>query len=251
MKAHLAAVALLLFAAFGLNAQAQERAAAAAEASASAVTVVELYTSQGCFSCPRANRLVRQFTRDHNVLALTFPVGYWDYLGWADTFARPEFVDRQRLYSRALHFRAPYTPQLIIDGARQVSAASWDLSRAVFDEVRTDAVNAPPSPRITLRRMGNDVARVEVSRGAHAGQPADIWFVSYDPGPLTVLITRGENANRRVTHYNLVQRIVRAGEWNGEATWFERAQCRPECAVLVQEPNGGPILAAAFTQQSN
>src|SRR5690242_6940162 len=69
--------------------------------------VVELYTSQGCSDCPRANRLLGQFSREHDLISLTFPVGYWDYLGWADTFAQPDFEDRQRLYTRALHSRAP------------------------------------------------------------------------------------------------------------------------------------------------
>lgn len=213
-----------------------------------APVVVELYTSQGCFSCPRANRLLGEFSRDADVLALTFPVGYWDYLGWEDTFAQPEFVDRQRAYSRALRFRGPYTPQLVIDGVRHVSAGDWDESRAVLDEVRAQPP-VPGAPTITLERTQRGQVRAIISAGVRQALTPDIWFITYDPGPLTVLITSGENANRRVSHYNLVRRISRVGAWNGGATWFERNRCYPECVVLLQEPRGGRIIAAASTHQ--
>jgi len=210
--------------------------------------VVELYTSQGCFSCPRANRLLGEFSREEGVLALTFPVGYWDYLGWVDTFAQPEFVDRQRDYMRALRFRGPYTPQLVINGQRQVSAGDWDQSRAVFEEVR--AMPRPEgAPTVSVERLRNGQVRAVVSAGVRQGTGADIWLVAYDPGPLTVLITSGENINRRVTHYNLVRRVTRIGAWSGESTWFERPRCSPECAVIVQESRGGRILATAFTRR--
>jgi hypothetical protein len=74
-------------------------------------------------------------------------------------------------------------------------------------------------------------------------------MISYDPGPLTVMITSGDNANRRVTHYNLVRRVVRVGAWNGGPTWFERSRCTPECAILVQQPNGGRILSFDYTHR--
>ena len=98
MKARFLAVALLLLAA-------QPEGALAQPASARAPVVVELYTSQGCSQCPRANRLLGEFSREPGIIALTFPVGYWDYLGWVDTFAQPEFTDRQRAFSRALRIR--------------------------------------------------------------------------------------------------------------------------------------------------
>jgi hypothetical protein len=211
--------------------------------------VVELYTSQGCFSCPRANRLLGEFSRDRDILALTFPVGYWDYLGWQDTFAQPEFVNRQRDYAREMRFRGPYTPQLIIDGVRQVSAGDWDQSRAVFEEVRAlDRVEH--APEVTLTRLPGGDVRVVIGAGVRQGLTSDIWLISYDPGPLTILVTSGENVNRRVTHYNLVRRVQRLGSWSGPATWFERPRCSPECAVLVQQPRGGRIIAAAYTRRS-
>lgn len=210
--------------------------------------VVELYTSQGCTQCPRANRLLGMFSREEGVLALTFPVGIWDYLGWRDTFARPEFSQRQRAYSHTLRVRGRFTPQLVMDGASQISASDWDAARAAIERAR---LAAPPvnAPDLTLARLGNN--RVRVTIGAAApGANADVWLLAYDPGPLTVVITGGANINRSVAHYNLVRWIERLDSWNGSSAWYERPRCDPECAVLVQTPNGGPILAAAFTYRA-
>lgn len=209
--------------------------------------VVELYTSQGCTQCPRANRLLGRFSHEDGVLALTFAVGIWDYLGWSDTFAQPDFTNRQRVYSQALHVRGRFTPQLVMNGVRQISAADWDEARAALEEVRAmpPPVNAPD---VTISRLRNSNVRVTVSANARA-QNADIWLVSFDPGPVTVVVARGVNINRTVAHYNIVRTIERAGTWSGAAVWLERPRCTPECAVLVQEPNGGPILAAAYTSR--
>jgi hypothetical protein len=99
-----------------------------------AAMVVELYTSQGCTQCPRANRLLGIFSREDDVLALAFPVGIWDYLGWQDTFAQPEFAERQRAYSQTLRVRGRFTPQLVVNGARTISASDWDEARAIYDD---------------------------------------------------------------------------------------------------------------------
>ncbi len=207
--------------------------------------VVELYTSQGCSQCPRANRLLGAFARQDNVLALTFPVGIWDYLGWHDTFARPEFSERQRLYARSIRRGSRFTPQLVINGAHQVSAADWDEAHAVFDRVRT-AGWPQRAPDVSIARLRNNRVRVTLSAREQA-QSAEVWLLAYDPGPITVVITGGVNINRTVAHYNLVKWIERLDTWTGDAVWYERARCQPECAVLVQEPDGGPIIAAAYT----
>lgn len=238
MIARFLAALLLGLAATTLSAHAQT-------AGTRAQTVVELYTSQGCTQCPRANRLLGVFSREEDVLALTFPVGIWDYLGWHDTFARPEFADRQRAYSTTMRVRGRFTPQLVINGARQLSASNWDDARDVFDEQQ--AAGWPTTaPDLGITRLRNN--RVRITLGARSGAAnADIWLIAYDPGPLTVVITGGVNINRTVAHYNLVRTIERLDTWNGRSAWYERTRCLPECAVLVQEPNGGRILAAAYT----
>jgi len=239
MIARFLAVVVIALTATTMSARAQE--------GERAEMVVELFTSQGCTQCPRANRLLGMFSREDNVLALTFPVGIWDYLGWHDTFAQPEFADRQRVYSRAMHVRGRFTPQLIFNGARQISASDWDQARATYDAQHAEGWPAT-APSVSISRLRNN--RVRVTVGAKANAPAaDVWLIAFDPGPLTVVITGGVNRNRSVAHYNLVRRIERLDGYTGTGAWYERPRCQPECAVIVQEPNGGRILAAAYTSR--
>ena len=206
--------------------------------------VLELYTSQGCVQCPRANRLVGVFSREPGVLALTFPVGIWDYLGWRDTLARPAYNDRQQAYSTGLRIRGRFTPQLVFNGVRQISGSDWDDARAALNDTRHDP-RPEGAPEVAISRLRNDRVRVSIAANAR-GAGADIWLVAFDPGPVIVVVGSGVNVNRSISHYNLVDQIWRVGAWNGEATWFEREHCSPECAVLVQRP-GGQILSAAYT----
>ncbi|MGE0740809.1 MAG: DUF1223 domain-containing protein [Hyphomonadaceae bacterium] len=239
MIARFLALVLIALAATAVDARAQDQGRRA-------TAVVELYTSQGCTQCPRANRLLGAFSREDGVLALTFPVGIWDYLGWHDTFARPEFADRQRIYSRTMRVRGRFTPQLVYNGARQVSASDWDEARALFNTQRQQGWPAG-APDVTIAMLRNNTrTRVTVGSGP-AGSNADVWLLAYEPGPITVVITGGVNVNRSIAHYNLVRWIERLDSWNGTSAWFERSRCQPECAVIVQEPNGGRILAAAYT----
>ncbi len=224
----------LLFLALAPPALAQDRAAGP--------IVVELFTSQGCESCPRANRLMGRLNREPDVIALTYPVDVWDYLGWRDTFARPEFTQRQRAYSRAMEVRSIFTPQLIFNGARGEAGARPDRIRDVILELRGE--HAAHAPAVTVIENARGM-RVHVGRGAHQSEPADVWVASYEPGPVWADINGGENAGLRVPHYNLVRRIARLGEWSGAPVTFNRTACRPACAVIVQAHNGGPVLAAA------
>ncbi|HWA01136.1 MAG TPA: DUF1223 domain-containing protein [Caulobacterales bacterium] len=244
MRRFVLAAALALFAAATLG---DTRAQTPPLASAAHPVVLELYTSQGCSACPRANRLVAQFMREPDIVALTFPVGYWDYLGWEDTFAQPQFTSRQRDFEHALQTRGPFTPQLVIGGVRQMSADDWDEARAAINEVR--ARSHEGKPRVTIARGQNGRVHVSISGETPRATPADIWFLTYDPGPLVVWVTRGDNANRTVLHYNLVETIARIGQWNGAATSFDRNRCQPQCVVIVQEQDGGQILGAAMTRR--
>ena len=240
MTGRLLAAALLWLAAFVVPANAQTT-------THRAQAVVELYTSQGCTQCPRANRLIGMFSREDETLALTFPVAIWDYLGWHDTFAQPEFTNRHRAYSRTLHVRGRFTPQLVYNGASQLSASNWDEARAMLDQTRANSI----ANALDVRIMRPQTNRVRVTIGSSARRPpADIWLIAFDPGPVTIFVTDGANRSRRIDHYNLVRRIERLGVWNGEAIYFEHGRCNPECAVLVQEPAGGRIIAAAYTTGS-
>lgn len=238
MTVRLLAAALFLLCAFAPAANAQST-------THSARAVVELYTAQGCTQCPRANRLLGMFSREEEVLALTFPVGIWDYLGWQDTLAQPEFSDRQRAYSRSLRVRGRFTPQLVFNGASQVSGSYWDEARVALNESRT--LGPATGPELGISRLRGNRVRFTIGSGTRPTPAADVWLIAYDPGPVAVFITHGVNINRRVYHYNLVRWIERAGTWTGEGVYYERSRCTPECAIIVQEPNGGRILSAAFT----
>lgn len=205
--------------------------------------VVELFTSQGCTQCPRANRLLGGFTRRDDVLALTLPVGIWDYLGWHDTLALPEFSNRQRAYARALRSRR-FTPQLVLNGTTQLSASDWDGARATFDRAYDAGITGAPSLSLVRQRNGRIV--VSIGAGETGGITADVWLAAYDAGPIVVFVRGGANINRNVPHYNLVQRLDRLGGWNGQPAVFQRARCAPKCAVILQAPDGGPILAASY-----
>jgi hypothetical protein len=207
--------------------------------------VVELYTSQNCNTCARANRLVGELGREESeVIALTFSVDYWDYLGWRDTFAHTEFTRRQREYRRALGARGLYTPEVVINGAHNVNGARAEQVRELLAEVRS----APPraGPRISVAREQRR-ARVEIGRAAAPAEPADVWVVSFDPGPVWQTVGAGSRLGTRVPHYNLVRNLEKVGQWTGEPVTFNRVSCLWDCAVLVQAPRGGPILAAART----
>ncbi len=212
-------------------------------AAADRLSVIELFTSQGCSSCPPADKLLGELADRKDVLALSLPVDYWDYIGWKDTLAEPAFSARQRAYAHARGDRAVYTPQAVVNGL--VHRVGSDRS-AIDQAIRqTDA--ARPSVEIEAAMKGDRiVARVG------AGEPhgaASVLLVVFDPTK-TVAIKRGENAGRTITYHNVVRKIVRLGRWTGKAESFT-APVPPgggHCAVLVQagtrdEP--GAILGAA------
>jgi hypothetical protein len=233
------AVVLACLAAFSPGARAQSGRQGPA--------VVELFTSQGCIDCPRANRLLGMMSHQPGVIALTYSVRIWDYLGWRDTLAQPQFIDRQRAYGRALRVHGYVTPQFIFNGVTQNSGADWDTARALMDDARA----APPpdgAPEVSIRHLSGGRVRVTLSANPR-GAGAEVWLVGYDPIPVSVLVTGGLNIDRMITHFNVVTSIQRAEVWNGSAMWLERPHCTPECAVLVQRPGPGAILAAAATQR--
>jgi len=198
-------------------------------------TVVELFQSQGCSSCPPAIANVNALADRPDILALSFGVTYWDYLGWKDTFARPAFTERQRDYARGIH-TAVYTPQVVIAGrAHIVGVDRAELAAAI---ARAPVINAPA---VTV--TGGQVA---VSAAAVAN--ADVWLVRYDPRVQKVDIGAGENSGVLLAHRNIVRALVRLGAWSGAAqTYALPGGGDPawRTAILVQGNGGGPILAAA------
>ena len=200
-----------------------------------APTVVELFQSQGCSSCPPAIANVNSLADRADLLALSFSVTYWDRLGWKDTFARPEFTARQYAYGHVFGDGA-YTPEVVINGrADLVGVKRPELLAAI-------ARSAPlQGPAIT-------VSGKQVTVAAATAAAADVWLVRYDPRVLNVDIGAGENSGLLLAHRNIVRALVRLGTWSGSAQSYAiPAGGDPvwRAAILVQAKNNGPILSAA------
>jgi hypothetical protein len=200
---------------------------------ARAAQVVELFTSQGCANCPKANALLGSIAKEDGVIALTYAVGYWDYLGWRDTFAKPEFAARQKDYATALGQSGVYTPEVVVNGARHASGSKAKLVRAIM------AQDAP----LSAARIAFSAGAVELD-SVKRFESADVWLIEYDPGPTYVQVKKGENAGVNMPHYNLVTKLKRLGEWRGGHARF-KAACVKDCVVIVQSARGGPVIAAA------
>lgn len=204
--------------------------------------VVELFTAQGCSGCPDANRVFETLSARPGVIALTYPVDYWDYLGWADTFARPEFTRRQQSYGQALRLRAVSTPQVIIDGRRVASAArEAELTLAVDEE----AARRDYPPEIEFRQDGK---RVGVGSGTVPAGGADVVAVTYVAGSQVVQVGGGDNRGKAVRQVNVVRRIIRLGDWTGRPALFDLPATTADTesvVILVQGRTDRRILAAA------
>jgi hypothetical protein len=204
--------------------------------------VVELFTSQGCSSCPPANASLAAVSEQTGVLALSFDVTYWDYLGWKDTFAKPEFTTRQYNYERTLQRATAYTPQMVVSGESDlVGNDLGELKRSIEAE-RGAIAKRPAAPAIALTAN-----TVEIGAAKTPDDDADIWLVRYDPNIVQVPVARGENGGRTLPHKNVVHELVRLGGWGGASKHFDLplASAGLKTAILVQSAITGEIIAAA------
>jgi hypothetical protein len=203
--------------------------------------LVELYTAQGCSSCAEANGLVGKLAERPGVLPLTFSVDYWDYLGWTDTFARPEFAERQKAYIARLKLREPYTPQVVVDGRDEAPG----LKPAEVDKLVRTATSAAHNPP-DMRFIGP--TRVDVGGGRVPRGGAEVWLIRYDPREVEVAIKRGDNRGETVVQKNVVREIKRLGAWRGKPQAYRLtapAEDGLKTVVVVQAPKGGRVLGLA------
>ena len=201
-------------------------------------TVVELFQSQGCSSCPPANANVLAIADRPDLLVLSWQVTYWDNLGWKDTFDDPAFTRRQQDYAGAFNRAQVFTPEVVVNGRSDVVGDD----PAQLDGLIRQADRGSGGPVITV--VGD---RATVT-GAAPG--AIVLLVRYDPRILQVAIRRGENGGRTLPHRNVVREVVSLGEGTGAARTFvlpASARAGLDAAILVQAGPGGPILAAART----
>jgi hypothetical protein len=215
--------------------QAHRRAAAARQP-----VVVELFTSQGCSACVAADKLLDQLADRPGVLALTFAVDYWDYLGWNDTYAKPEFSARQKAYMQRQSLRDLYTPQVIIDGKGQAAGAEPKKIDASIDRARRARTRAPPM-RFVRR------SHVQIGPGHRPEGGAEVWLIRYDPALHTVKVKRGENRGQTLAQRNVVRELVRLGAWSGKRRSYALPATAPgdsglKTCILLQMAKGGRIL---------
>lgn len=216
--------------------------ASAVPADPGAVTspvVVELFTSQGCSSCPPADELLTELAERQDVLPLALHVDYWDYIGWADAFARPEHTKRQKIYARAAGSRTIYTPQMVVGGVEQiVGARPMELVDAI-----TRHLQMGPSVHVTAQRAG-DAVRVTAPKPDVPGHFL-VQLVRFTPKE-TVSIERGENAGRTLEYSNIVTDWQVLGDWSGvEPLDMSFPVPGPEeGAVIVQQARQGAIVGA-------
>ncbi len=212
--------------------------------------VIELFTSQGCSSCPKADKLAAELARDPSLIVMTLPIDYWDYLGWKDTLAKPRHSMRQRGYAHSRGDREVYTPQMVVNGKTHVlgsDKAAIEQALAGTREQNKAILSVP----VQLALAG-DRLTVTLPARASAGNN-EVWLCAYSRA-VPVEIGKGENRGRTVTYANVVRRWVKLGDWNGAARTFTvpSAEFRSEgvdaVAVLVQAgtiEHPGAMLGAA------
>lgn len=200
-------------------------------------TVIELFQSQGCFSCAPAVAVFNEFAARADLLPLSFAVTYWDHLGWKDTFAQPAFTQRQWDYARAGKVGEVWTPQILINGRAALMGNDRDeLMKAIEEHDR-----GTKGPAI-----GRTEDKVTIG-AAPTKRAATVWLVEYDPRRHKVAVRAGENRGRKLTHRNVVQSLRRLGVWRGKEVSFDLPEAEDRAyrsAILVQEGRGGPIIAA-------
>lgn len=215
----------------------------ASAASNPSPVVVELFTSQGCSSCPSADNLLRELAaNDPNIIPLSFHVDYWDYLGWKDPFSSSVNTQRQRRYAQTINDRGVYTPQAVVNGSRGVVGSDNSRLRSLIDT----AHQASKSSLITLKENGQQLA-IHVAAST-LKEPAIIYAIRFQRNSSTD-VKSGENSGRRLSSINSVTDIEKLGTTNGtEQTYALPLSDKTQqgIAIILQEKDQGVILSAAM-----
>jgi hypothetical protein len=223
-----------------------------AEANAEPHGVIELFTSQGCSSCPPADKLLGELASDPSLVVISLPIDYWDYLGWKDTLANPRHSARQRAYARLRGDRQVYTPQVVVNG--MVHALGSDkpaIDRAILQTRRNSAALSLP---VSAAVIGGDLV-VNVAAGKDDRGAGEVWICGLAKA-IPVTVGRGENRGSTLTYYNVVRRWLKVGDWTGKPnSWHVplsefSAGGVDEAAVIVQggtADNPGTMFGAAIT----
>ena len=222
-------------------------------AHADPLAVVELFTSQGCSSCPPADKIVGELAKDPSVIALSMPIDYWDYLGWKDTLADSRFSARQKAYSHMRGDRDVYTPQVVVNGSAHVIGSDRSgIEGAIKDTSKADGVMSVP---VTMTLSGKQINVSVAASKAPSAAHGEVWICSISKA-VPISIARGENRGREVTYHNVVRNLLKVGDWNGASgSWtvpLENISGEGVDAAVVYLQDGnrdkpGPMLGAAMT----
>jgi hypothetical protein len=212
--------------------------------------VVELFTSQGCSSCPPADQYLGELAQRPGVLALEYHVDYWNYIGWTDPFASEAATRRQRDYAHQLALRFVYTPQMVVNGNMQGVGSDRD---AIGGLIRMAEAQRAPEPALAVTRTvaGGIAVHVGPAVAPGAVKTATLWLLRFDR-ERTTEVPRGENGGRSLTNYQIVRSIRSIGSWSGEALDVTLAPGDlaglgdAGVAVLLQTDGTGPIIAATM-----
>jgi hypothetical protein len=207
-----------------------------AAAQAGPRAVVELFTSQGCSSCPPADKLLGELSNDPSLVAISVPIDYWDYLGWKDTLADPHNTARQKAYAHARGDGQVYTPQVVVNGSLHVLGSDKTaIERAIAQSRSNGAMSSPP---VSLAFEDGHL-KVAVADATNAHSIGEVWLCGLVRA-VSIAIGRGENTGRTVTYHNVVRSWLKLGDWNGKAnSWSVPTQALKregidEAAILVQ-----------------
>jgi hypothetical protein len=215
--------------------------------------VVELFTSQGCSSCPPADKIIGELAKDPNVVALSMPIDYWDYLGWKDTLADSRFSARQKAYSHMRGDRDVYTPQVVVNGSAHVIGSDRaGIESAIKSTQKADGVmSVPVTMSLSGKQINGSVAAANESGARHG----EVWICSISKA-VPISIARGENRGREITYHNVVRNLLKVGDWNGSSgSWtvpLENVTREGVDAAVVYIQDGsrekpGAMLGAAIT----
>jgi len=202
--------------------------------------VIELFTSQGCSSCPPADALLKEIGAADDVIALSWHVDYWDYIGWKDVFAKPEYTTRQKYYAHAMQEKMIYTPQMVFNGVTHEIGSDRDRVTGRLDALRKDASIVD----LEAVRDG-DVLRISAQNADTKSRKIDVYVIHYIEKSM-VEITRGENAGLTSTYSNIVSDWRTVGQWNGRGKFNLDVPLTSDLpiVVLLQADGFGQILGA-------
>lgn len=214
--------------------------------------VVELFTSQGCSSCPAADKVLGDLAHDPSVIALSMPIDYWDYLGWKDTLADTRFSARQRAYSHMRGDREVYTPQAIVNGTVHVLGSDRD---GIEEATKATHGNSEVMSVPVSVNQAASALNVTVAESHGPATHGEVWVCAVSKA-VPIRIGRGENRGQEVTYHNVVRRWLKVGDWTGKpGNWsipLENVKTEGVDAAVVYVQDGnreqpGPMLGAAMT----